>query len=228
MFWWHLRRRGVVVRFVHPFPVLNGIHSNSLPLDCKSLAPIWEKFASDFESEPSVLVAKVDAEAENSKATAQEMGVKAYPTIKYFPKGSSTPEDYEGGRQEQALVDFMNEKAGTHRIVGGGLDAKAGIIDSLDAIVAKSLGGGNYEKLSKELSKAAKGLKDKYAEYYVKVFGKVQQTQGYAEKELIRLEGLIKKGGLAPAKLDDLTSRANILRSFTKNEEDKENAKEEL
>ena len=156
------------------------------------------------------------------------MGVKAYPTIKFFPKGSSTPEDYEGNRQQQALVDFINEKAGTHRMIGGGLDAKAGIIDSLDAIVEKSLGGDNYEKLSKELSKAAQGLKDKYAEYYVKAFTKVQATQGYAEKELARLEGMIKKGGLAPAKLDDLTSRANILRSFAKSEEDKENIKEEL
>ena len=198
-----------------------------IALDCKSLAPIWESFASDFESESSVVIAKVDAEAENSKATAQEMGVKAYPTIKFFPRGSSTPEDYEGGRQEQALVEFMNEKAGTYRMVGGGLNAKAGIIDSLDVIVAKSLDGTNYEKLSKELGKASKGLKDKYAEYYVKVFGKAQQS-GYAQKELARLQGLIQKGGLAPAKLDDLTSRANILRSFTKSEEDKESAKEEL
>ena len=199
----------------------------TVPLDCKSLAPIWEKFASDFESEPSVVVAKVDAEAENAKATAQEMGVKAYPTIKFFPKGSSTPVDYDGGRQEQALVDFMNEKAGTHRVVGGGLDNKAGIIDSLDAIIARSFAGESHNTLSKELGKAAKNLKDKYAEYYVKVFGKSDQS-GYVQKELARLEGLIKKGGLAPAKLDDLTSRANILRSFTRSEEDKENVKEEL
>ena len=68
--------------------------------------------------------------------------------------------------------------------------------------------------ISEEAIKAAKGLKDKYAEYYVKVFSKLGISQGYAEKELARLEGLLKKGGLAPKKIDDLTSRTNILRKF--------------
>ena len=161
-----------------------------------------------------MLIAKVDAEAENSKSTAESQGVKSYPTLKYFPKGSTTPVPYEGGRSEKDLIAFMNEKAGTHRVVGGGLDAKAGTIAALDAIVGKITGGGDLATISEAATKAAKGLKDKYAEYYVKVLEKIGKNQGYAEKELARLEGLIKKGGLAPAKVDDLTSRSNILRSF--------------
>ena len=182
--------------------------------DCKTLAPTWESLASDFSAEPSVLIAKVDAEAENSKSTAESQGVKSYPTLKFFPRGSSTPVPYEGGRSEEDLIAFMNEKAGTHRVVGGGLDAKAGTIAALDTIVGKITGGGDLASLSKEATKAAQGLKDKYAEYYVKVLEKLGKNQNYAEKELARLEGLIKKGGLAPAKLDDLTSRSNVLRSF--------------
>ncbi|MCJ1256117.1 hypothetical protein MMC24_003937 [Lignoscripta atroalba] len=181
---------------------------------CKSLAPTWEILANDFASEPSVLIAKVDAEAENAKSTAEEQGVKSYPTIKYFPKGSTTPQAYEGGRSEKDLIDFLNEHTGTHRAVGGGLDAKAGTVESLDAIVAKLTAGGSLATISEEAIKAAKGLKDKYAEYYVKVFSKLGISQGYAEKELARLEGLLKKGGLAPKKIDDLTSRTNILRKF--------------
>src|SRR5277367_1387837 len=42
--------------------------------DCKSLAPVWETVALDFANEPNVVVAKIDAEAENSKATAQAQG----------------------------------------------------------------------------------------------------------------------------------------------------------
>ena len=186
---------------------------NILP-DCKSLAPIWETVAQDFAAEPNVLIAKVDAEAENAKATAQEQGVKSYPTIKYFPKGSTIAEAYEGGRSEQDFLSFMNEKAGTHRTTGGKLDELGGTIPSLDSILAKLTDGETVASLSKELKDSAIALKDKYAEYYVKVSEKADKNQGYVEKELARLQGLIKKGGLAPEKIDDLTSRSNILRRF--------------
>ncbi len=179
------------------------------------MAPIWETVANDFASEPNVLIAKVDAEAPNSKATAQEQGVSSYPTIKYFPKGSTTPRPYEGGRSEADFVSFMNEQAGTHRAVGGGLDAKAGTVEALDAVVAKLTAGASIASIATEAQKAAQGLKDKYAEYYVKVLEKYEKNEGYVQKELKRLEGLLKKGGLAPQKIDDLTSRTNILRKFT-------------
>ena len=178
------------------------------------MAPTWESLAQDFSAEPSVLVAKVDAEAANSKATAEEQGVKSYPTIKYFPKGSRTPQPYEGGRSEKDLVEFLNEQAGTHRMIGGGLDAKAGTIESLDTLVAKLTGGASLASISEEANKVTENMKDKYAEYYVKVLKKLNDSQGYAAKELKRLEGMLKKGGLAPEKLDDLTSRTNILRKF--------------
>ncbi|KAL9062839.1 MAG: hypothetical protein Q9161_009730 [Pseudevernia consocians] len=192
---------------------------------CKSLAPIWEQVATDYASEPNVLIAKVDAEAENSKATAQDQGVKSYPTIKYFPKGSTSPEPYEGGRTEQDILSFMNEKAGVHRTIGGKLDEIAGTIPSLDTIVSKLTGGESIASLSEQISTAAKASKDKYAEYYIKVSDKITKNAKYAEKELARLEGLINKGGLAPEKIDDLTSRSNILRRFKGQESV---AKEEL
>ena len=190
------------------------ISASDILTDCKSLAPTWETVAQDFAAEPGVLIAKVDAEAENAKATAQEQGVKSYPTIKYFPRGSSTPEDYQGGRTEQDILKFMNEKAGTHRTLGGKLDEFGGTIPSLDSIVSRLTGGESITSLSEELKSTAQGLKDKYAEYYVKVSEKFGNNQGYAEKELARLESLLKKGGLAPEKIDDLTSRSNILRKF--------------
>lgn len=191
-------------------------------LDCKSLAPIWETLATDFTAEPTVVIAKVDATAENAKSTAEDQGVKSYPTIKYFPKGSVNPEDYEGGRTEPDFIEFLNEKAGTHRAVGGGLDANAGTIASLDAIIGELSSGSSLATISEEVTKAVKGLQDKYAVYYVKVLDKLGKSQNYAEKELARLEGLVKKGGLAPEKLDDLMSRSNILRKFSKQESIKE------
>ncbi|ORY19525.1 thioredoxin-like protein [Clohesyomyces aquaticus] len=186
---------------------------------CKSLAPIWETLATDFANEPSVIIAKVDAEAENSKALAADQGVQSYPTIKYFKKGSTEPLPYDGARQEADFVQFVNANAGTHRTVGGLLDATGGTIEALDAVVKKFSSA--YADGLEEAKKASEGLKDKYAKYYLKVWEKVTANSGYAEKELKRLQGLLKKGNLAPEKLDDLTSRSNILRRFLGQEEEK-------
>jgi len=188
---------------------------------CKTLAPIWETVAHDFTNEPNVLIAKVDAEAENAKATAKDQGVSSYPTIKFFPKGSKEPEAYNGGRSEADLVKFLNEKAGTHRAVGGGLDATAGTIEAFDSLVAKITGGSSIAEVAAEATKAVADFKTgaqyKYAEYYVKVFDKLSKSDNYASKELARLDKIIKKGGLAPEKLDEFTSKTNILRRFVKN-----------
>ncbi|KAG8160013.1 hypothetical protein KVR01_010650 [Diaporthe batatas] len=198
---------------------------------CKNLAPIWEQVAEDYENEPNVLVAKVDAEGENSKATAKAQGVTSYPTIKFFPAGSKEAELYSGGRAEADFVSFLNEKAGTHRAVGGGLDAYAGTIEALNSVVDKFTGGKSVltEALA-DAQKQAEELKEqaqyKYAEYYVRVFDKLKSNDGYAAKELARLDGILKKGGLAPTKLDELTSKTNILRRFV--EEKIEQIKDEL
>ncbi|KAK4670468.1 Protein disulfide-isomerase erp38 [Podospora pseudopauciseta] len=185
---------------------------------CKSLAPTWESLATTFANEPNVVIAKVDAEAENSKATANDYGVTSYPTIKFFPKGSTTPEDYNGGRSEEAFVAFLNEQAGTHRAAGGGVDATAGTFAVLDEIVTKYIGGTPLTDAAAEVKKAAESLKEdaqyKYAEYYIRVFDKLSKSDSFAAKELARLEGILKKGGLAPTKLDELTTKTNILRKF--------------
>ncbi|KAF2260368.1 disulfide isomerase [Lojkania enalia] len=186
---------------------------------CKNLAPTWETLANDFATEPGVLIAKVDAEADNSKALAAEQGVQSYPTIKYFKKGSTEPLPYEGARAEKDFVQFINTNAGTHRTVGGGLDATAGTIEALDALVTKFSSA--YADGIAEVKKAAAGLQDKYAQYYVKAFEKISANKGYAEKELKRLQGLIGKGSLAQEKLDDLTSRSNILKKFLGQEDEK-------
>ncbi|KAJ9639034.1 hypothetical protein H2204_003942 [Knufia peltigerae] len=191
---------------------------------CKSLAPTWEKVASDFASEPNVLIAKVDAEAENSKATAQEQGVTGYPTIKFFPKGSTEPEAYSGGRSEEALVDFVNSKAGTYRVPGGGLNSQAGTIEVIDNLLAKYITAGgikDVEKATAEVKKATTNIKDKSVDYYLRALSKITGNPEYAMKEQTRLAGLLKKGGLAPEKIDDLQRRSNILAKFLVKDEAK-------
>lgn len=94
----------------------------------------------------------------------------------------------------------------------------AGSIEAFDNLIAKLTGGAGLAEVAEEAKQAALGLKDsaeyKYAEYYVKVFDKLSDSDAYAAKELKRLDGLIQKGGLAPQKLDEFTRRSNILRKF--------------
>lgn len=203
-------------------------------IDCKTLAPTWEDLATTFVNDKNVLIAKVDAEAPNSKATAEQQGVKSYPTIKWFPAGSKEPVAYESGRTEQAFVDWINEHAGTHRVVGGGLDAVAGTVESLDTLVAKITGGAALAEVAAEVKKEVENLTDSaqktYAEYYVRVFDKLSSNDDWVSKELGRLEGILAKGGLAPSKRDQIQAKTNVLRKFVqkKAEEKVEEIKDEL
>jgi protein disulfide-isomerase A6 len=84
--------------------------------------------------------------------------------------------------------------------------------------VSKLTGGTSLTEAVAEARKQAEALKDgaqyKYAEYYLRVFEKLGKSEGYAAKELSRLDGIIRKGGLAPAKLDEFTTKRNILQKF--------------
>ena len=67
----------------------------------------------------------MNADDWKNKPLASKYGIDSYPTIKFFGKGEDkTPVDYKGSRSEDALVQFLNEKCGTHRAVGGGLNAQ--------------------------------------------------------------------------------------------------------
>jgi len=44
-----------------------------------------------FQGEESVLIAKVDADKE--KELGSRFGVRGFPTLKFFPKGSTEPEE---------------------------------------------------------------------------------------------------------------------------------------
>jgi len=74
---------------------------------CKSLAGPWADAASQLKGKMNL--GALDATQHGS--TAQEYGVRGYPTIKYFAPGSSEPEDYEGGRSASDIVRWAEEKA---------------------------------------------------------------------------------------------------------------------
>jgi protein disulfide-isomerase A6 len=77
-------------------------------------------------------------------------------------------------------------------------------------------------KAQEEFEKAVGGAKEQYAEYYGKVAKKSEANAGYVEKELARLQSLLKKGGLTTEKVDDLVRRSNILNVFKGSDEKSE------
>jgi len=184
----------------------------------------------------------MDADAGHNKPVAQMYGVSSYPTIKFFGKGKENKENpiaYNGGRSEQAFVDFLNEKCGTQRAIGGGLNDLAGRIPSLDELAQKFVDATAGARTT-ILGEAANLGKD--AKGYIRVMEKVmEKSSEYITKELKRyalfclpstpvsqpcltlycnrLESILAKGTLGSQKLDEIKMKVNVLSSFIKKEE---------
>ncbi|KAH0766732.1 protein disulfide-isomerase like 2-1-like precursor [Solanum tuberosum] len=184
---------------------------------CKSLAPIYEKVATAFRQEEDVVIANLDAD--NHKDLAEKYGVSGYPTLKFFPKGNKAGEDYDGGRDTDDFVNFINEKCGTSRDSKGQFTSKAGIIESLDTLVKEFVSATNEEKkavFSKMEDEAGKlkGSSARYGKIYLKA-AKSSMVKGadYANNEIQRLERILAKS-ISPTKADEFTLKKNILATF--------------
>lgn len=103
------------------------------------------------------------------------------------------------------------------------MNSEAGTVEAIDTILQQYVTSGglkDVEKATEEIKKAAQDIKDKSTEYYLKALAKLTGNPEYAMKEQTRLAGLLKKGGLAPEKIDDLQRRSNVLRKFLVKEDD--------
>jgi len=73
---------------------------------CKNLTPEYIKAAKSLD--PLVPFYAVDCDAEENKQLCSEQGVKGFPTIKSFPRGTKTvPHDYQGERKAGPIVEYM-------------------------------------------------------------------------------------------------------------------------
>ena len=57
--------------------------------------------------------------------------MSGYPTLKFFPKSNKAGEDYDGGRDLDDFVNFINEKCGTSRDGKGQYTSKVRFVYSL-------------------------------------------------------------------------------------------------
>uniref|UniRef100_A0A673C1T7 Protein disulfide-isomerase A6 n=1 Tax=Sphaeramia orbicularis TaxID=375764 RepID=A0A673C1T7_9TELE len=68
---------------------------------CQSLAPEWKKAATALKG-----IVKIGAiDADQHKSLAGQYSIRGFPTIKIFGGNKNKPEEYQGGRSSQAIVD---------------------------------------------------------------------------------------------------------------------------
>jgi len=79
----------------------------------KKLAPEYSKAATVLKSDdPPVPLAKVDCTSQDGgKDICRKYGVRGYPTLKLFKSGQFS-EEYQGPREADAIVEYMQSKAG--------------------------------------------------------------------------------------------------------------------
>jgi len=184
---------------------------------CKNLAPTYEKVATAFKLEEDVVIANVDAD--KYKDLGEKYGVSGFPTLKFFPKGNKAGEEYEGGRDLEDFVAFINEKSGTSRDAKGQLTSKAGIVESLDALVKEFIAASNEEKkavfarIQGEAEKLT-GSSARYGKIYSKAAKScLEKGADYAKNEIERIQRILDKS-ISPAKADEFTLKKNVLSSF--------------
>jgi protein disulfide-isomerase A1 len=70
---------------------------------CKQLAPIWDQLGEAYKDHPEIVIAKMDATANE----LEDVKVQSFPTIKFFPKGASQVVDYNGERTLEGFKKFL-------------------------------------------------------------------------------------------------------------------------
>jgi len=182
---------------------------------CKALEPVYDKVGKTFNNEKNCVIAKVDADQE--KDLGSRFGISGFPTIKFFPKNNKEGEEYNGGRNEQDFINFLNEKCGTNRVAGGGIDDSAGRVDEFDALADTFMTDvAAREATIADLEKALESQPEnqKSGQYYVKVMKKIlDKGESYIQTEISRLEKIL-AGHMTSDKRDQMFKRKNVLNVF--------------
>jgi protein disulfide-isomerase A1 len=70
---------------------------------CKKLAPIYDELATKFKSDKNIIIAKMDSTANE----VEEVTISGFPTLKFFPADSAEILDFDGGRDLDSMVKFI-------------------------------------------------------------------------------------------------------------------------
>jgi len=74
---------------------------------CKKLVPIWEELAEHYKDKTDLVIAKFDSTTNE----AEGVDVRGYPTLIFYPKGSTEGITYEGDRDLEGFQKYLSETA---------------------------------------------------------------------------------------------------------------------
>ena len=76
---------------------------------CQSLAPIYDKLAAGLKEVSSIVIAKIDATANDVKHIVGKNTVQGFPTILFYPADNKTPTgvNFNGDRTLKGFVEFL-------------------------------------------------------------------------------------------------------------------------
>jgi len=101
---------------------------------CKSFKPDYERVGEAFQGS-DVVIAKVNADTH--RELGERFNIEGFPTLKYFPKSFTKPEDYEGQRTTEGVIEFINSRAGTKVKVKGAAPSQVKVLtpDNFNSLV---------------------------------------------------------------------------------------------
>jgi protein disulfide-isomerase A1 len=74
---------------------------------CKQLAPIYDQLGEIFEKHENIMIAKMDATANEIDG----LQIEGFPTLKFYSKDGDVA-DFDGGRDLKDMAEFVAKKAG--------------------------------------------------------------------------------------------------------------------
>jgi len=175
--------------------------------NCTKLAPLLENIAESFQKVENCIIAKVDLEVDRDFKSRYPVS-EFKSVFMFFPKGVKKGYKYAGGKSEQQLVDFLNEKCDS-KIV-----SQTGRSETFDKITEQFMKSGTREEAFEKVASVDDPAEKKSGEYYMKVMKKVMENSGsFVDSEINRLNKLL-SGKMKAEKREDAFKRRNILHMF--------------
>ncbi|KAJ2323908.1 protein disulfide-isomerase precursor, partial [Coemansia sp. RSA 2702] len=80
---------------------------------CKNLVPIYDKLGAAMKSNQNLVIAKMDAIANDVPSSESALQIYGFPTIVFIRGEDNAIVEYTGNRSIESLVEFIEENAAT-------------------------------------------------------------------------------------------------------------------